>query len=959
MLNNIKNKNDKLKKIFLEILKTIEEKKENFSWDELQILISDYFSKQNMDCVISVIDDQGKNLLVKQIRYKDDQDDFLQDKFLNQKINFESIKNYKKVFESKKIKYCEQGNYSLFGYFLSFHKKEKYFEKNNAIVAPLILNKDVIGFLEICSSWIKEEDILLVESFVKGLILRITNIILFNELKKSEERYRNLFEKAKDGFFRINGRLMRFVEVNNELCRMTQFSKKELLEMNILSLFYKSEQKRLEKYIYERLNNKKMLNLGEKAPLNYEIKILKKDKSILNVELNILQFISKEEWFVKVKDVTLRKNAELALRENEEKYRSLINNAEDAISILDSKGFFIFGNDAFFELTEYKKEEARGMHFSQVIYPDDYNYVVERFSSRIKGNKLEKNIFEFRIITKNKKIKQVSLNSSVIIKKSKVVGLQSIIRDVTESKDLLKRIEYSKKHYEQVIDAIQDAICVIGDDLLLKSANKAFSKKVNIPINKIKNKSCADILKRFDNNLFVNEFCNLNCGIGECKIIDLIKKEKFVSKIIKTKHNKKNISLYYKVNIYPNKINEQEKQAVLIIRDITKRKEAENEIKRLSEFNKRIIDNVPISILVLDNNGKIISKNNFANKLIKENIVNLLESKPILKNKDLFKKYQLLFKKGKTFYYNNMPYFSEKEKKYKFLNIIAVPLFDKNKKIDGAISMAQDNTETVLMREGMENLNKTLELKVLDRTEEIDKINKELKNVLVLKSKFISDASHELRTPLTIIQGNIDLAIQEAKIACSEEIPEFYFLIDKEMKRMSSILNDLTMLTNVDSNTERIEYEPVNINLLIKTVYESVRILAKQKNINIKIKKNIDKNLFVMGDEAKLEKLFLNILRNAIKYTDEKGDVIIDVEETDKGVEIEVADTGIGIPKEDIDFIFERFYRVDKARSRKEGGTGLGLSICKSIVDAHKGEIWVDSDLGVGTAFIVFLPFNK
>ncbi len=431
---------------------------------------------------------------------------------------------------------------------------------------------------------------------------------------------------------------------------------------------------------------------------------------------------------------------------------------------------------------------------------------------------------------------------------------------------------------------------------------------------------------------------------------------KFCVKIITKKKEKKICNIKIGSQIDKNEI-------CFSFNDVTKSKLAEEENIRLTEFNKKILDSSPVSIVVLDKKGKIILANGMAKKLMEDPTRKLLgrklfDTKEIKNNKRLQAKYKILLKTGKSFCYDNLSYISKIDKQKKWLNIIAVPLYDKNRKVDGVISMAIDNTEKIVAKEKLENLNKNLESQVKNRTEELDKINKELSHVLELKSKFISDASHELRTPLTIIQGNLDLAIQEF-LNKEKEIPEAYVLIAKEIEQMTSILTDLTMLTNTDAGNETISYDDIDLNLLVKTTVQSLKVLAGKKNIKLKAFNN-RRLLRIVGDEAKLEKMLLNIIRNAIKYTEKKGKIKVWTEaDGDKGmVKIIVKDNGMGIPKTDLPYIFERFYRVDKARSRQEGGTGLGLSICKWIVEAHHGRIEVESEVGIGSIFTIFLPYD-
>ncbi|MCK5537048.1 MAG: ATP-binding protein, partial [Bacteroidales bacterium] len=216
---------------------------------------------------------------------------------------------------------------------------------------------------------------------------------------------------------------------------------------------------------------------------------------------------------------------------------------------------------------------------------------------------------------------------------------------------------------------------------------------------------------------------------------------------------------------------------------------------------------------------------------------------------------------------------------------------------------------------------------------------------------------HELRTPLTIMKGNLDLLFIEGK-KINDDLLDLCRDIEDEIERMSRIISDLTMLTNADSEMEKLCYEKIDIGKLIKSMVKSLSIIAKEKNISLKFGPYFG-NIVLLGDESKLEKAVMNLVRNAIKYTDENGWIKISMNKDAENVFIKIKDNGIGIPEKDLPNIFERFYRVDKARSRMEGGTGLGLSICKWMVEAHNGEILVKSKEGVGSEFLVRLPIKQ
>ncbi|MBN1694543.1 HAMP domain-containing protein [candidate division WOR-3 bacterium] len=231
----------------------------------------------------------------------------------------------------------------------------------------------------------------------------------------------------------------------------------------------------------------------------------------------------------------------------------------------------------------------------------------------------------------------------------------------------------------------------------------------------------------------------------------------------------------------------------------------------------------------------------------------------------------------------------------------------------------------------------------------------EIKSAERIKKDFISNVSHELRTPLTAIKGFVETLLSTAK----KENKRYLEIIGRQTDRLINIVKDLLKL----SELEDIEEGKLDINLSkvdLKEIISNV-LSIYEKEINNKGLKSIveiDKNVSkIKADPFKLEQLFINMIENAIKYT-EKGEIKIVVKRDKKSVLIEVSDTGIGIARKHLSRIFERFYVVDKSRSRESGGTGLGLSIVKHIVQLHKGEITVDCKLGTGTKFIIVLPIN-
>ena len=218
--------------------------------------------------------------------------------------------------------------------------------------------------------------------------------------------------------------------------------------------------------------------------------------------------------------------------------------------------------------------------------------------------------------------------------------------------------------------------------------------------------------------------------------------------------------------------------------------------------------------------------------------------------------------------------------------------------------------------------------------------------------QFSSDASHELRTPLTVLKGESELILGK------ERKPEEYQGVIssnlEEIQYMSKVLEDLFLLSKSDENQIVLDCKPLDLSLLIEEVCKHAEIIASEKEIRVVIA--YLERLQIYGDPVRLRQMVWNVVQNAIKYTQPGGEVKISIQDKEDMVLLTIQDNGIGISEDDLPLIFNRFYRVDKARSRRERGTGLGLSICKFIVDAHEGDIDIGSKLGEGTKFKISLP---
>ncbi|MBS4540072.1 PAS domain-containing protein [Clostridium sp. D2Q-11] len=351
-------------------------------------------------------------------------------------------------------------------------------------------------------------------------------------------------------------------------------------------------------------------------------------------------------------------------------------------------------------------------------------------------------------------------------------------------------------------------------------------------------------------------------------------------------------------------------------------------IQELSNSNtnlKAILKSMINGVIALDNYKKIMFINPTAEKMfeIKENEVKGKSLLEVIRNNKLDDDIENLL-------HDNMESNIEIEINYPITRVMRVytnPIKlanDPNRKI-GVLIILQDVTE----------------MRRLER----------------MRKDFVANVSHELKTPLTSIKGFVETL--KAGAANNIELRDkFLNIIDIEASRLNSLIQDLLVLSDIENNKNILNEEDINVNNAINEVVDFLSELAKKKNIEIvnKINGNLPS---VYGNRGWFKQMMINLVDNAIKYTTENGKVTIIAYTIDSELIIKIKDTGIGIEKEHIERLFERFYRVDKARSRRVGGTGLGLAIVKHIVIAFKGSIKVKSKINEGTEFKVAIPIEE
>ncbi|MBR0490844.1 MAG: PAS domain-containing protein [Clostridia bacterium] len=347
----------------------------------------------------------------------------------------------------------------------------------------------------------------------------------------------------------------------------------------------------------------------------------------------------------------------------------------------------------------------------------------------------------------------------------------------------------------------------------------------------------------------------------------------------------------------------------------TELKEQLNEVSTKKNQIETILRHMTDGIVAFNMDGEIILINPEAKKL--------LSIRPEDTTfEDIFNKFKLDINMEKIIYLENWTSSEQRvEVDDKYINIYFAPFKNQDDRPDGVIAVVQDITEHV----------------------KLDNMRKE----------FVADVSHELKTPITSIMGYADTLLEGEYDKETQD--KFLNVIATEARRMAKLVTDLLTLSRYDSKKKKTEKVAFDLGELVKRCQDKLAIEIKKKNhtVNCFVTADVPP---VYADKDDIERVVLNILTNSIKYTKDGGEIKIYVGFVYNDAYIKVFDNGIGIPEEDLNRIFERFYRVDKARTREMGGTGLGLSIAKEILDKNGGSIDIKSVVGQGTEVVIKIP---
>ncbi|MCX8065633.1 MAG: ATP-binding protein [Candidatus Hydrogenedentes bacterium] len=511
-------------------------------------------------------------------------------------------------------------------------------------------------------------------------------------------------------------------------------------------------------------------------------------------------------------------------------------------------------------------------------------------------------------------------------------------------------IDEISEQFRVLSEHISEGFIITSPDGIIVNVNDQLCRMLGVSPNEIKGKTIGEIIGKFGSSIVQKEWERRKFGLsGEYEVEVFVNGEKRYLWI----HG---VPLFSRRGIH--------RATLATVKDITQlkylsekvKKQAEELEKKVEEQTKKLRDseaylrglimNMNEGFLLVDGNYRIIFANEkFCRMLQKkdEEVINheLFEFTDNLNRYLLFATFESSSAQSRR----EVEFLSSNGKRLHTL--ISVSKIDSSKDSEPRFSIVvSDLTD-------LKHIQRELE----ERTEQLERLNEELLRYGKNKDAFLSNISHELRTPISTIQGYTEMLLSNSLGPISQSQENALKVMSRNIQRLLNMVNEMIEFSRMEIRGIKLERRVFNINELVKECVELIRPRSIAKKIEVVCNINVMEEFYVWGDREKLGQLLGILMSNAIKFTDAGGKVGIDIEvESERGLSISVWDTGIGIPKEFHEKVFEKFFQVDSSPTRKYEGTGIGLAIAKSIVEAHGGSIFLESEEGKGSKFTVRIP---
>ena len=771
-------------------------------------------------------------------------------------------------------------------------------------------NKDPID-VDISLSVLKNHEGLIVGSI--GVIKDITEQKkIEHELEYKHNLLQSLLDNIPDSIY-FKDEKNRFIKVNKAKASHSKTKPEDMQGKTDFDFFSKEEAEQS----FE--DDQKVMETGN--PIVNKLESIKNDKGV-------------DRWILTTKIPRYNSTGEITgtmgisrditcLKKSEEKYRHLFESATDPIVILDNKGHFVDVNEQVTKLLGYNKEDLIGKKFDEakILTEDSLSKSMDSFLKRMKGEEVP--IYEIETISRNGEIIPAEINASALYENGKIVGDFIIIRDLRDrykTKEVERELIETENRFRDIFDGTSDLLLYLEKEIILDINDTALDlgglKKENIIGKKFSD--LEDIFSEGDMEKHLDAIKNVN---SEIKMRD------YESDLKSDDGNT------YKFLFSADRIGtDTEVKGILLRgRDITLRRRAWDELVKLEEKYRVLAETSADGVLTIDPLGRLTYINPSFGKMCARRKSQILAT--------LFRDYL-------------------SEDSVYFFQQVFIDARKKDEKIENVeLELVHSSGDVIPIEANIAPFKKENEFAgmvctIRDITER-RKVEEELKKSERLKTEFMNIAAHELRSPVTPIKGYLDLIISDK--GTSKKVKDWAKVSLRNSERLLKLVNDILDVSRLDTDTMRFEMEKVETLEILDEIVEDMKPVVEKKGLKFIIK--ITRGLpSMMGDRYRLSQVLKNLLVNAIKFTD-NGSITIEAKKKDDYIEISVEDTGIGISKDELKKIFNKFYQAYTGDDRKNEGTGLGLFICKEILQKHGGGIWAESEIKKGTKFIMKLPY--